>query len=177
MLTIINEAVERNGQGIPPFQVYALFIGIGIAWMVAIMFLSWIHPIFLILGIGVVVYRGVEAYMKQREREQLISFRRERGVCLHCGEVYDPNSVLCESCGEEPNPDGAILKRVAQICRSPQDVAQARSTLSRTTGSNSASAKEKALMARHHGEKKVSKGTELPKAAKVGPSVSKRRGR
>jgi len=178
MLTIINEAVERNGQGIPPFQVYAFFIGIGVAWLVVVMCLWAVHPIFLILGIGVVVYRGIEAYLKQRERERLIAFRRECGVCLHCGEVYDPHSVLCESCGEEPNPDSAILKRVAQICRSPQDVSRARAVLSRATGSNSAAAKEKALISRHHGEKKVVKPTELPKAAKLGPSMSsKRKGR
>ena len=178
MLTIINEAVDRNGQGIPPIQVYAFFIGAGVLWLVLVMVLWAISPIFLILGIGLVLYRGVEAYIKQRERERLIDFRRERGVCVHCGEVYDPNAVLCESCGEEPNPDSAILKRVAQICRSPQDVARARAALSRASGSNSAASKEKALIARHHGEKKVSKATELPKAAKLGPSVSsKRKGR
>lgn len=177
ILTIINEAVDRNGQGIPPIQIYIFLIGMGVAWLILVMFLSWINPIILILGIGVVLYRGVEAFMKQRERERLIAFRRERGVCLHCGEVFDPQSVLCESCGEEPNPDVAILKRVAQICRTPQDVARARAVLSRAVGSNTMAAKEKALLARHHGEK-VSKPTELPKAAKVGPSISsKRRGR
>src|SRR5580700_4211771 len=81
MLTIINEAVERNGQGIPPFQVYAFFIGIGVFWLILVMFMWAIHPIFLILGMGIVIYRGIEAYLKQRERERLINFRRERGVC------------------------------------------------------------------------------------------------
>jgi hypothetical protein len=178
VLTIINEAVDRNGQGIPPVQVYGFFIGIGIAWLVLVMLMWAINPIFLFLGVAIVLYRGIEAYLKQRERERLINFRRERGVCLHCGEVYDPNSVLCESCGEEPNPDVAVLKRVAQICRSPQDVTRARAVLSRATGSSSAASKEKALIARRHGEKKVSRSNELPKAAKLGPSATnKRRGR
>src|SRR6202453_4763314 len=64
MLTIINEAVERNGQGIPPFQVYAFFIGIGVAWLGVGMCLWAVPPIFLILGLGVVLYRGIEAYLK-----------------------------------------------------------------------------------------------------------------
>jgi len=177
MLTYINEAVDRSGQGIPPVQVYGLFVAAGVAWIVIVMLLSAINPIIFILGIGVILYRVVEAFLRQREREQLIASRKLKGLCLHCGEVYDPNSSVCQSCWEEPNPDSALLKRVAQICHSPQDMARARAVLTRNApGGGSASAKEAALVARHHG-KKTTTASPLPKAAKVGPQWQGKKGR
>jgi hypothetical protein len=173
MLTYINEAVDRSGQGIPPYQVYLLFLAAGAAWIVAIVLLQMINPIVFIIGIGVIVYRVVEAVMKQRERENLIATRKMQGLCLHCGSVYDPNSSVCPSCWEEPNPDAALLRRVAQICHSPADMARARAVLTRAAPSGSASAKEQALIKRHHSAKS-SKASPLPKAAKVGPQSSNR---
>jgi hypothetical protein len=181
ILTYINEAVARNGQGIPPVQVYGLFIGVGLAWVLIILLLWSISPIIFVLGIAVIFYRVIEAIVRQRERERLIASRRMAGVCLHCGEVYDPNSSVCQSCWEEPNPDAALLKRVAQICRSPQDMARARAVLTKNagggaSGGGSASSKEKALIDRHHG-KKTSHSSPLPKAAKVGPQWQGKKGR
>lgn len=167
ILTYINEAADRNGQGIPPFQVYAFFIGMGVAWVVIVLVLSTINPIIMLIGIAALLYRVSEAFLRQRERDRLIAFRRAQGLCIHCGEVNGPDAVLCESCGEEPNPEAAILKRVAQIYRTPQDMARARATLMRTAVSASASAKESALLARHR-TGKVTRKTELPKAAKLG---------
>jgi len=171
ILTIINEAADRNGQGIPPFQVYLFFLGAGAAWIVLVLVLCTIHPIVLIIGIAALLYRVAEALLKQRERDRLIAFRRAQGVCLHCGEVYDPNAVFCESCGEEPNPDAAILKRVAQIYRSSEDMARARAVLGRRVIAGTPAAKEQALIARHHGGK-ISPQSPLPKAAKLGSSAS-----
>jgi hypothetical protein len=175
ILTYINEASSRNGQGVPPFQVYSLFVGIAAAWVVAILILWSINPLILLVGIAVVLYRVIEAFMRQRERDRLIAHRRAQGLCVHCGEVYDPHAVLCESCGEEPNPDAAVLRRVAQICHSPQDVARARSVLTRSVGTATASSKEQALLARHHGKKAAPAAQGLPKAAKLGPSSSSKR--
>ena len=175
ILTIINEAADRNGQGIPPFQVYAFFFGAGAAWIVLVLVLCSIHPIVLIIGMAAIIYRIAEALLKQRERNRLIAYRRAQGVCLHCGEVYDPNAVFCESCGEEPNPEDAILKRVAQIYRSSEDMARARAILGRRAAASPA-AKEQALIARHHGGK-ISHPSPLPKAVKLGGSTASNRKR
>jgi hypothetical protein len=175
ILTYMNEAVSRNGQGIPPYQVYSFFIVAVVVWFVAVLILSTLNPIVLILGVGAIVYRISEAYLRQRERDRLIASRRALGVCLHCGNPYDPNAVLCENCGEEPNPDDAVLKRVAQIYRSDQQVQHARSVLGSTAKPSSASSKEQALIARHR-TGKVTPASQLPKAAKLGPSRSAKRG-
>jgi hypothetical protein len=176
ILTYMNEAVSRNGQGIPPYQVYAFFISTVVVWFIAVLILSTLNPIILIIGIGAILYRIIEAMMRQRERDRLIASRRAQGVCLHCGEPYDQNAVFCENCGEEPNPDDAILKRVAQIYRSDQQVQHARTVLGRTAKPATASSKEQALIARHR-TGKVTPPSQLPKAAKLGPARSaKRRG-
>jgi hypothetical protein len=176
MLTYVNEAVSRNGQGIPPYQVYGFFIGAVVCWFVLVMVLSSLNPLILILGLGAIIYRIVEAFLKQRERDRLIASRRVQGVCLHCGATYDPNAVFCENCGEEPNPDEAILKRVAQIYRSDQDVAHARTVLGKTAKPSTVSTKEQALIARHR-TGKTTHSAPLPKAAKLGPNRSYKRGR
>jgi hypothetical protein len=170
ILTYINEAADRNGQGIPPFQVYAFLIGTVGVWIVLVFFLSSINPLILVLGLLAVGYRGTQAFLNKRERDRLIAYRRTEGLCLHCGAVNNPGAPFCESCGEEPNPDDALLRRVAEIYRTPQDMARARATLSRATAGagSSASAKEKALLARHRTGKQ-SPRSELPKAAKLGP--------
>jgi hypothetical protein len=175
ILTYMNEAVSRNGQGIPPYQVYSFFIAAVVVWFVAVLILSTLNPIILVLGIGAIIYRIVEAWLRQRERNRLIASRRASGVCLHCGEPYDPNAVFCENCGEEPNPDGAILKRVAQIYRSDQQVQHARAVLGSTAKPTTTSSKEQALLARHR-TGKVTPASQLPKAAKLGPSRSAKRG-
>ena len=176
ILTYINEAVSRNGQGIPPYHVYAFFLGTVVIWFLAVLVLSTLNPVILILGIGAIVYRIIEALLRQRERNRLIASRRAMRVCLHCGEPYDPNAVFCENCGEEPNPDEAILKRVAQIYRSDQQVQHARAVLGATAAPATAATKEQALLARHR-TGKVTHQAPLPKAAKLGPARSpKRRG-
>lgn len=76
ILTYINEAADRNGQGIPPFQVYAFFIGAGAFWAVIVLILSRINPIIMLIGIAALLYRVSEAVLRQRERDRLIAFRR-----------------------------------------------------------------------------------------------------
>jgi hypothetical protein len=171
ILTYINEAADRSGQGIPPFQVYAFFIGAVAVWILAVLVLSTINPVILILGVLAVGYRAGQAFIRQRERERVIAARRAEGRCIHCGELFNPNVLLCESCGEEPNPDEALLKRVAQIYRSPQDMARTRATLSRAA--TSASTKEAALLARHRSGKTTAPAP-LPKAAKLGGSAARK---
>ncbi len=168
LLTYINEAAARNGQGIPPFQVYAFFFGAVGVWVLMVFLLSTINPVIVILGIIAVGYRAAQAFIRQRERDRLIAARRAEGRCVHCGESFDPNVLLCESCGEEPNPDEAMLKRIAQIYRTPQEMARTRAALGRAA--NNASAKEAALLARHRSGKATAP-VSLPKAAKLGGSA------
>ena len=171
ILTYMNEAVSRNGQGFPPYLVYAFFIAAVVAWFLMVLILSTLNPLILILGIGAILYRIVEAFLRQRERDRLIATRRADGVCLHCGQPYDPNAVFCDNCGEEPNPDDAILKRVAQIYRSDDQVQHARAVLGSTAAPTTVSSKEQALLARHR-TGKVTHQAPLPKAAKLGPARS-----
>jgi len=168
VLTYINEAADRNGQGIPPFQVYAFFFGTVALWILMVLLLSSINPIIIVLGIIAVGYRAGQAFIRQRERDRLITVRRADGRCIHCGELFNTNSMLCESCGEEPNPDEALLKRVSQIYRSPEEMARTRAMLSRK-GTN-ASTKETALLARRRTGKTTAPAS-LPKAAKLGGST------
>jgi hypothetical protein len=168
VLTYINEAADRNGQGIPPFQVYAFFFGVVAPWILMVFLLSSINPIIVILGVIAVGYRAAQAFIRQRERDRLIAARRADGRCIHCGEMFDPNAILCESCGEEPNPDEALLKRVAQIYRSPEEMARTRATLSRAA--TNASTKETALLTRRR-TGKTKTPAPLPKAAKLGGSA------
>jgi hypothetical protein len=170
VLTYINEAADRNGQGVPPFQVYGFFFGVVAIWILMVLVLSTLNPVIVVLGIIAVGYRAGQAFIRQRERDRLISFRQADGRCIHCGEVFDPNSILCESCGEEPNPDEALLNRVAQIYRTPEEMARTRATLTRK--STNASSKENALLARRR-TGKTTAPTGLPKAAKLGGTPGK----
>jgi hypothetical protein len=173
ILTLINDAADRNGQGVPPFQVYAFFGGAVLLWIIVLAVLSTLNPLILLIGVAAVGYRFGQAYIHQRERNRLIRTRAEEGRCLHCGEIYEPNTLLCETCGEEPNPDQAMLQRVANIYRSPEIIARTRKVLTREAKNVSASAREAALIARHHG--KGAAKTALPKAAKLGPSATSKR--
>ena len=173
ILTYINEAVSRNGQGIPPFQVYLFFMVAVVLWLLAVAILASLHPLILILGLIAILYRIGEAILRQRERNRLVASRRSQNLCLHCGHTYDSNAVFCDHCGEEPNPDAAILKRVAQIYRSDNDVERARANLGRTAPTT-ISTKEQALIARHHSGK-MTRQSPLPKAAKLGPGRSNAR--
>ncbi|HEY1922834.1 MAG TPA: hypothetical protein VGG44_08705 [Tepidisphaeraceae bacterium] len=170
VLTYINEAADRNGQGIPPFQVYAFFFGVVAIWVLMVLVLSSLNPVIVILGVIAVGYRAGQAFMRQRERDKLIAFRQADGRCIHCGEAFNSESILCDSCGEEPNPDEALLKRVAQIYRSPEEMARTRATLSRK--STNASSKENALLGRRRAGKTTAPAP-LPKAAKLGGSSNK----
>jgi len=173
ILTYINEAVSRNGQGIPPLQVYLFFMAAVVLWLLAVAILASLHPLILILGLLAILYRIAEAILRQRERDRLIASRRSQNLCLHCGHTYDSNAVFCDHCGEEPNPDAAILKRVAQIYRSDKEVERARAALGRIAPAT-ISTKEQALIARRHSGK-MTHQSPLPKAAKLGPGRSSTR--
>jgi hypothetical protein len=170
VLTYINEAADRNGQGVPPFQVYGFFFGVVAIWILMVLVLSRLNPVIVVVGVIAVGFRAGQAFMRQRERDRLIAFRQADGRCIHCGETFNANSILCDSCGEEPNPDEALLKRVAQIYRTPEEMARTRATLTRK--STNASSKENALLSRRRAGKTTAPAP-LPKAAKLGGTPGK----
>lgn len=172
ILTLVNEAAERNCQGLPPFQVYLIFCAALALWLATCVILSAINPLIFLIGVAAVLYRCGQAYVKQRERDRLVATRRAQGLCIVCGSTYDPNYTFCENCGDEPNPEQAMLKRVASIYRSPETVARTRALLTPAAVTAGAAAKERALLAR----RRAGKNVPLPKAAKLGkPSVSSKR--
>jgi hypothetical protein len=148
MLLMVNEAAERNGQGVPPLQVYAMFaVGIG-AWIVIVAVLSVLNLTVLTVGIGGVLYYAVKGYVRQRERDRLIAYRRVNRLCIYCGEPADPEAVFCLNCGEEPNPDVLTMRRVAAIVRSPGQVSRTRAALTPAPPTAGVAAKEAALLQR-----------------------------
>jgi hypothetical protein len=148
ILLYIHEAAERNGTGVPPLQVYALFGGAIAAWIIAMAVLSVTNPLILLLGIAWIGYICLKNYLQQREKDRLIEQRRADGCCIHCGtKVEDINLGFCTECGQEPNPTEIQLSRIASTIAGSNRGGHARSVLTRTTASTSASRKEQALLA------------------------------
>jgi hypothetical protein len=148
LMLMVNEAAQRNNEGVPPMKVYAFFAGAIIIWIVVVAIMSAINPLVLIVGIGAVVYYAVKANLLHAERKRLIAFRRQNKLCIHCGEEADPEAAFCPHCLEEPNPEVATLRRVAAMARSAESIARARSVLTPTPPTTGVAAKEKALLQR-----------------------------
>jgi hypothetical protein len=156
ILLTIHEAAERNGTGVPPMHVYALFFGGMIAWLAVVMLISATNPFVLIIGIAAVVYYAGKGYMHEREKAKLIFYRRKEGLCVHCGERYNPENEMCDHCGEEPDPMGTQLQRVAGVARNRannQSVERARAALKPESTAATASRREKALIAQRQASK------------------------
>ena len=150
LLSMIHETADRNGQGVPPLMVYALFIG-GLALWVAVGFLfSLTNPLVLLIGAIAITYQCAKGYMQELQRTALIQHRRANQLCIHCGEPFKPNELECSNCGGEPNPEGARLNRVAAVVHNRKNTPKARSTIKGQSPTASAAAREQALIARHH---------------------------
>src|SRR4051812_5408234 len=51
VLSMIHEAADRNGQGVPPLYAYAFLLGgIGI-WILVVLIFSFVNPFILFLGV------------------------------------------------------------------------------------------------------------------------------
>jgi hypothetical protein len=149
-LSMVNEAAERNGQGVPPFQVYAFFGGIVLAWIVVVLIFSVVNPIVLLVGLVALGYQCARAWVQERERNRLIEVRRASGECVHCGQVVTNRNGVCEHCGNEPDPIGTRLRRVANIVNANKDASRARAAIKQPSTHQSASAKEQALISKAH---------------------------
>jgi hypothetical protein len=148
LMLMINEAATRNGQGVPPMRVYALFASAIAIWIAIVVLLSALNIFIIIAGIGVVLYYAIRAQIQQRERNRLIAFRRENRCCIHCGQPANPDDAFCENCGEEPNPEVARMHRVANMARNTESAARARAKLTPAPPAATVKAKEAALLQR-----------------------------
>ncbi len=148
IMLFINEVAERNGQGVPPLRVYAFVGGAVVAWMTIVLVLSALNPLVLLIGASILGYHGAKGYIKTRQRAQLIAKRRVDGCCIHCGAVADPQYAYCQNCGEDPDPDASLLKRVGTAPRGADVAAKARSALVPQSLSAAAAQKEQALLSR-----------------------------
>jgi len=144
----INEMADRSGQGIPPLRIYLLFTGAVIGWIAVVLIISAFNPIVLLVGISILGYYWAKGYIKTRERKKLIIARRVAGCCIHCGQVIDPQYAYCQNCGEDPDPETSLLKRITTAPRGLGSADKARKALKPESIAASAARKEQALMAR-----------------------------
>jgi hypothetical protein len=148
ILLMTHEAAQRNGQGVPPLQVYALFGGGILAWIIITAVLSSLNFLIVLISIGAMAYFAVKAYLVQREKDEVIRHRKENRLCVHCGEPSDPEAVYCEHCGEEPNPEVLSMRRIAGTAQTPARAARARAILTPAKSTADVRSKEAALLSR-----------------------------
>lgn len=149
LMSMIHEAAERNGQGVPPLYAYAFLIGAITLWIVVTLIFSVVNPHVLLFGLIALAYQCLRAYLHDRERNRVVEERRVQGRCIYCGEIADAKAGFCANCGNEPDPNSARLTRVASIVVGRKDPAQTRRILKGETHAMSAKAREEALLARH----------------------------
>ena len=158
LLAMIDEAVDRNGTGIPPLRVIALTIGFLGGWLGMALLLKVIHPVVWVLGIAVAAYYAVRGDMRRRAAIGLMNMRVANGQCAYCGEEVDEGVIDCPHCGELTNPDGVRTRWSTLQGQSAAAVARTRGILIGESGGAIARRKEQALLA-----KRVRPGGNKPK--------------
>ena len=149
VMSMIHEAAERNGQGVPPLYEYAFLLGAILFLILIALVTSVLNPHVLLFGLVALGYQCLKAWLHDRERTRIMNARRAAGQCVHCGEIADPKIGLCMTCGNEPDPAGARMRRVASIVHGRANAAQARATIKGEKSDATAKAREQALLARH----------------------------
>ena len=149
-MTMVHEAAERSGQGVPPLYVYAGFVSMLALWVIGAVIFSTINPVVLLVGGIAITYQCAKGYIHQHQRSALVQMRRANGLCIHCGDPFKLNVLECPACGNEPNPEGIRLSRVSAVVSNRKNVERARSTIGRQNAHGSAAQKEQALIARRH---------------------------
>jgi hypothetical protein len=148
VLSMIQEAADRNGQGVPPLYAYGFLIGIILLWVIVVLIFSFVHPVLVFIGMLVLAYQLARGYLQERERTKLIETRRAHGECIHCGFETEEKKGVCPNCGEEPDPTSARLRRVASIVHVRKNTPQARGVLGKGNPMSSVKQRENALIAR-----------------------------
>jgi hypothetical protein len=149
-MTMVHEAAERSGQGVPPLYVYAGFVSMLTLWVIGAVIFSALPPIVLLIGAIAIIYQCAKGYILQHQRSALVATRRANGLCVHCGEAFKVNQLECPNCGNEPNPEGIRLSRVSAVVSNRKNTARARSTIGRQSANAGVAQKEQALIARRH---------------------------
>ncbi len=148
LMSFIHEAAERNGQGVPPLYAYAFLVGVIVLWVAVTLLFSMVNPFVLFLGLVALGYQCARGYLQEHERNKLIESRRAQGRCIHCGELIEEKTAVCLNCGQEPDPTGQRMRRVASIVGGRKNAAHARSAIRYDSMSTSASKREQALLAK-----------------------------
>jgi len=157
-LSMIHEAADRNGQGVPPLYAYGFLIGIMLVWVIVVLIFSFVHPMLLFIGMLVLAYQLARGYLQERERTKLVETRRAHGMCIHCGFETEEKKGVCPNCGEEPDPVNARLRRVASIVHVRKNTPQARGVLGKQNPLSSVKQREQALIARRQATRGPTKG-------------------
>jgi hypothetical protein len=157
LLSMLDEASDRNGVGVPPLRVVAFVVGVLAAWLGLAMFLRVVPTIVPILGLGVTAYYSIRADLKRRQRRAVMAMRVHQGLCAYCGEEFEPGTIDCMHCGELVNPDGIRSTWSTRIAQSAGGVARTRAILKGEAGGVTARKKEQALLDRRYRPGKAKK--------------------
>lgn len=147
IIVMLNEASDRNGQGVPPLRVYLFFFGAVMAWVLAVTVLSVVNVWILLIGVVGSLWYTAKCIIKVREHEQLMALRIEQKLCIHCGAPIVPDVAFCQECGQEPNPDETRLKRIRGVMSNRKSDGRMRAALTETPQAVAAR-KERALLQR-----------------------------
>lgn len=149
-MSMVHEAADRNGQGVPPLHVYGFVLGVIAVWVIVVMLFSIVlNPVVIMVGIIALGYQVARGFLQERERNRVMEVRRGLGLCIFCGEPVEEKSQLCENCGNEPDPSNIRLRRVASIVNQRKDPDRARVAIQGGMVKESMSSREQALIARH----------------------------
>ncbi|HEX8522469.1 MAG TPA: hypothetical protein VF669_09455 [Tepidisphaeraceae bacterium] len=149
VMSIVHEAAERNGQGVPPLYAYAFLFGFLALWVLVVwVMFKTINKYVLLFGLIGLGYQVAKAWVQERERNKIIEGRRAQGQCIFCGEVVEGKYAHCPNCGNEPDPTVQRMKRVASMVGGRKDAAHARAVMRPESNAASASKREQALLAK-----------------------------
>jgi hypothetical protein len=153
IMLMINEAADRNGEGVPPMHVYAWFASALCLWISMAAIFSAIAKPLLIVGLPVGIFFGTRTYLRNKKKLAIATERRAKGLCVACGHPMNMDIGCCENCGAEIRPEVSFLERLRNNNRSTEQMARTRETLTRTPPTIAAQRKEQQLLSRRRKEK------------------------
>jgi hypothetical protein len=147
-MVAVNEAADRNAQGVPPLEVYVFFVGAMGVWAIGVILLNCVNIVVQIMAFVALASYVFDGYRKHRRQIELRMQRRQDGCCIHCGEPDQESNSFCEGCGEEPDPERLQLQRISEVVRHGNRNGRARAILQPESHAASAARKERELLAR-----------------------------
>ena len=150
IMVMMNEAAQRNTQGVPPLVVYGWFSAALLVWVAVAFLFSAIAQPLLTVGLPVGIVFGIITYRKNKKRNQLIDERRAKGLCAYCGEPVIAEMGACGNCGREFFVELSFMERLRSSNRSAEANARTREVLLAPPPTVAAKRKEQALIARRH---------------------------